>query len=45
MRNEASLESVRPVIRPCRPSVRSSMRIDTLEAPRLPAAHHPSTES
>ncbi len=27
------------------PSVRSSMRIDTLEAPRLPAAHHPSTES
>jgi hypothetical protein len=24
------------------PSVRSSMRIDTLEAPRLPAAHHPS---
>jgi len=27
------------------PSVRSSMRIDTLEAPRLPAAHHPSAES
>jgi hypothetical protein len=26
-------------------SVRSSMRMDTLEAPRLPAAHHPSTES
>jgi hypothetical protein len=25
------------------PSVWSSMRIDTLEAPRLPAAHHPST--
>ncbi len=32
--NEASSESVR-----------SSMRMDTLEAPRLPAAHHPSTES
>jgi hypothetical protein len=27
------------------PSVRSSMQIDTLEAPRLPVAHHPSTES
>ncbi len=32
--NEASLESVR-----------SFMRMDTLEAPRLPAAHHPSTKS
>jgi hypothetical protein len=44
MRNEADPEPARPVIRPCRPSVhsvRSSMRIDTLEAPRLPAAHHP----
>ncbi len=27
------------------PSVRSSMQINTLEAPRLPAAHHPSTGS
>jgi hypothetical protein len=26
------------------PSVRSSMRMDTLEVPRLPAAHHPSAE-
>jgi hypothetical protein len=34
MLNEASPESVRP-----------SMRMDTLEAPRLPTAHHPSTES
>jgi hypothetical protein len=34
MLNEASPESVR-----------SSMRMDTLETSRLPAAHHPSTES
>ncbi len=34
MLNEASPESVR-----------SSMRMDTLEAPRLPTAHHPSTKS
>ncbi len=27
------------------PSVRSSMRMDTLQAPRLPAAHHPCAES
>jgi len=26
-------------------SIQSSMRMDTLKAPRLPAAHHPSTES
>ncbi len=26
-------------------SVWLSMRMDTLEAPRLPATHHPSTES
>jgi len=45
MRNEASPESVPPVIRPVihplsiRPVVHA---IDTLEAPRLPAAHHPS---
>jgi hypothetical protein len=29
----------------CHPFVRSSMRIDTLEVPRLPPAHNPSIES
>ncbi len=48
MRNEASPEAVRPVVRPViRPlSIRPVVHaVDTLEAPRLPAAYHPSAES
>jgi len=48
MRNEASPESVRLVIRPViHPlSIRPVVHADRhLGAPRLPAAHHPSAES